>query len=208
MRNIRRDAESHLSEAEKAELKPVLEAKAAPAAPAAAGPERKFVKKWALDELVPMVESGLKERDYDRGRELFAATKCFSCHRFNNEGGGAGPDLSGIAGRFSARDLLESIVVPSKTISDQYQAITVATTDGKVVTGRVVNLNGDTMSINTDMLDPSLQTSINRKQIEEIKPSPISMMPEGLLNTLKKDEVLDLLAYVLSRGDRNAKMFK
>jgi hypothetical protein len=58
------------------------------------------------------------------------------------------------------------------------------------------------------MLDPNLQTSINRKQIEEIKPSPISMMPEGLLNTLKKDEVLDLLAYVLSRGDRKDKMFK
>ena len=67
--------------------------------------------------------SGLKGRDFDRGRALFAAAKCFACHRFNDEGGGLGPDLSGVAGRFSARDLLESIVVPSKTISDQYEAV-------------------------------------------------------------------------------------
>ena len=51
-------------------------------------------------------------------------------------------------------------------------------------------------------------TTVNRNQVEEIKPSPVSMMPEGLLNTLKEDEVLDLLAYVLSRGDRKDRMFK
>ena len=145
MKNIRRDAEANLSAAEKAELKPILEARPAPTAPSAAGPERKFVKKWSLDELVPMVESGLKGRDYDHGREMFGAAKCFSCHRFNNEGGGAGPDLSGVAGRFSARDLLESVVVPSKTISDQYQAVVIATTNGKIVTGRIVNLNGNNL---------------------------------------------------------------
>ena len=76
---------------------------------------------------MPLVETGLKDRDFDRGRVLFAAAKCFSCHRYNDEGGGLGPDLSGVAGRFSVRDLLESIVVPSKTISDQYEAVTIAT---------------------------------------------------------------------------------
>ncbi len=101
-----------------------------------------------------MVESGLKGRDYDRGHAMFAAAKCFSCHRFNNEGGGLGPDLSGVAGRFSVRDLLESVVVPNKTISDQYAAVVIATTDGRVVTGRIVNLHGDNMSICPDMLDP------------------------------------------------------
>ena len=199
---------ANLSEAEKAELKPILEARPAPTAPSAAGPERKFVKKWTLDELVPMVESGLKGRDYDRGRAMFAAAKCFSCHRFNNEGGGLGPDLSGVAGRFSARDLLESIVVPSKTISDQYQAVTIATTDGRVVTGRIVNLNGDNLMICPDMLDPSHMINVQRDEIEEMKPSPVSMMPEGLLDTLNRDEVLDLIAYLLSRGDRNDPMFK
>ncbi len=207
VRNIRRDAEANLSEADKERLKPILQARRS-SAPSAAATQRKLVKKWTLDELVPMVESGLKGRDYDRGHVLFAEAKCFSCHRFNNEGGGLGPDLSGVAGRFSVRDLLESMVVPSKTISDQYAAVMIATSSGRVVTGRIVNLSGNNLSICPDMLDPSRQINVRRDDIEEMKPSPVSMMPEGLLDTLHRDEVLDLVAYLLSRGDRNDPMFK
>ena len=76
------------------------------------------------------------------------------------------------------------------------------------ITGRVVNLNGDNMMINTNMLDPNAQVTINRGKIEESRPSPVSMMPEGLLSTLNQDEVLDLVAYLLSRGDRNSKLFQ
>jgi putative heme-binding domain-containing protein len=207
---IRDDAIATLDEAEKADLKPILEAPArAPKQAQPAAPPRPFVKEWTLDELVPIAEEGLKrKRDFDRGRSLFAAASCFSCHRFNNEGGAAGPDLTGVSGRFGVRDLLESIILPSKVISDQYEAIVVATTDGRVVTGRIMNLHGDGMVINTNMLDPSAQVSIDRTKIEEVKPSPTSMMPQGLLNTLDRDEVLDLLAYLLSRGDRDNPMFR
>ena len=62
--------------------------------------------------------------------------------------------------------------------------------------------------INTDMLDPNNMVSVKRHEIEEMKQSPVSMMPEGLLNTLDEDEVLDLMAYLLSRGDRQNPMFK
>jgi putative heme-binding domain-containing protein len=106
------------------------------------------------------------------------------------------------------RDLLESIVVPSKTISDQYQAVVIATTTGRIVTGRIVNLHGNNMSICEDMLNPGRMTNVPRDEIEEMKPSPVSQMPEGLLDTLHRDEVLDLMAYLLSRGDRNDPMFK
>ena len=157
---------------------------------------------WTLDELLPLGESGLKHSDFDKGRSLFGAASCAACHRFSNEGGASGPDLTGVAGRFSTRDLLESMVVPSKVISDQYEAITVATSDGKVVTGRIVNLHADVMSINTNMLDPNAQVSVDRRTIEETKPSSVSMMPDGLINTLQKDEVLDLMAYLLSGGNR------
>ena len=156
MTNIRRDAMANLERGREGRAQADPRGAGRPRRPRPPhGPERTFVKKWTLDELVPMVETGLKGRDYDRGRAMFAAAKCFSCHRFNNEGGGLGPDLSGVAGRFSARDLLESIVVPSKTISDQYEAVMIATTDGRVVTGRIVNLNGDNLMINPDMLDPN-----------------------------------------------------
>ena len=86
---------------------------------------------------------------------MFGEAKCFACHRFASEGGAFGPDLTALAGRFNAKDLIESIVEPSKVISDQYAAVNIVTTDGKVVSGRIINLFGDKMSVNTDMLDPN-----------------------------------------------------
>jgi len=70
-----------------------------------------------------------------------------------------------------------------------------------------VNFNGDTMKINTNMLNPDEQATIDRRQIEEMFPAKTSMMPAGLLNTLEENEILDLLAYVLSRADRGNPMF-
>ncbi len=208
IRQMKNAAVATLTPGEKVALKPILEAPAEATSPIAAQAPRPLVSAWKVEELAPVVEKGLKGRDFDRGRTLFAAANCFACHRYDNEGGSVGPDLTGVSGRFSPRDLLESIILPSKSVSDQYGAITIATTDGRVITGRIVNLNGDTLMINTDMLDPNAMTRVNRDQVEETRPSPVSMMPEGLLNTLKQDEILDLVAYVLSRGDRESVMFR
>ena len=209
-KQIKDAAIATLTDSEKADLKQILEAPPrTKAAVASIAPVRGFVKSWSVDELAPMVEASLKQkRDFDKGRTLFAAANCFSCHRYDNEGAAVGPDLTIVSGRYSPRDLLESIIVPSKVISDQYQAVIVETNDGKVVIGRIMNLHGDTMTINTDMLDPSAQVNVNRSKIEETRPSPVSMMPEGLLSTLNQDEIADLVAYLFSRGDREAKMFR
>ena len=133
---------------------------------------------------------------------------CFACHRFSNEGGALGPDLTGVAGRFSPRDLLESILDPNKEVSDQYAPIVVTTTEGEQVTGRIMNLAGDNLMINVNMFDPNEIESVDRTKVESIEPSKVSMMPEGLLHLLNKDEVLDLMAYLLSRGDSGHLMFK
>jgi putative heme-binding domain-containing protein len=208
LRIMKRDATATLSEKEKEDLKLILNAKPVSAAPIVGKP-RPVVRSYKLDELVGLVDKGLKgRRDFERGRRLFAEAKCFVCHRFDGEGGAMGPDLTGIAGRFSVRDLLESIVDPSKVISDQYAAVQITTTDGKVVVGRIVNLHGDNYSINTDMLDPNALRNVNRNRIGTMETSKVSMMPEGLLNVLKEDEVADLMAFLLSRGDKNHKMFK
>ena len=207
MRNIKTEAVANLSESERLALKPILEAQPTEGS-AIVAPPRPFVKKWTLEEVVPLVEKGLKGRDYDRGRTLFGAANCFACHRFNNEGGANGPDLTGLAGRFSARDLLESIVEPSKVISDQYASVVIRTKDGQVHTGRIVNLKVDTYLVNTDMLKPGVTEAIDRNNIDVMQPSKTSMMPAGLLDTLHDDEVLDLMAFLLSRGDRNSPMFQ
>ena len=62
--------------------------------------------------------------------------------------------------------------------------------------------------VNTDMLNPGGTVRVDRKLIESMKPSKLSMMPTGLLDTFKEDEVLDLMAYMFSRGDRKHSMFK
>jgi putative heme-binding domain-containing protein len=208
LRDMRADAIKTLSSSEKETLGNLLELPLRVNAPPTETAARPFVKDWKVEDLASKIDRGLAKRDFEKGRAMFAATSCFTCHRFDNEGGTVGPDLTGVAGRFSPRDLLESIILPSKSISDQYQGVVIATTDGRVVTGRIVNLNGDNMMVNTNMLDPNLQVQVNRRQIEEIKPSPVSMMPEGLVNSLKEDEILDLMAYLLSRGDRNNLMFR
>src|SRR5207253_10160867 len=100
------------------------------------------------------------------------------------------------------RDLLESIIEPSKVISDQYEATVITTTDGKLVEGRIVNMHGDTLHVLTDMFDPYKLTNINRKNIESMATSKVSMMPVGLIDNLNQEEIADLVAYLLSRGDR------
>jgi putative heme-binding domain-containing protein len=203
---MKSDAVATLTPKEKEELKPILEAAPSPRTKVASK-SRPFVKKWKIDELAPVVEKGLTKRDFDRGRKLFGEANCFACHRFDNEGGAQAPDLTVLAGRYSVRDLLEKVVDPNKFISDQYAAVIIATTDGKTVTGRIVNYDGDNMSVMTDMLDPNGLVNVNAKNVEAIEKSKVSMMPAGLLDTFKEDEVLDLVAYLLSRGDRKNKMF-
>jgi putative heme-binding domain-containing protein len=205
LRHMKEEAASHLTDDDKRALAEVLKDK-----PAASGPilpPRAVVKDYKLDELLPIVQDGLKQRNFERGRAMFAAAMCFRCHRFAGEGGSGGPDLTGIAGRFNAHDLLESIVEPSKVIADQYKASVFTLDDGREVAGRVVNLHGDGISIAANLLSPDDIVTINRHHIESIRPSPISPMPTGLLNTLSQDEVLDLIAFLFSGGDKNHKMF-
>jgi len=99
------------------------------------------------------------------------------------------------------------VVDPSKVVSDQYAAVIIRTLDGQVVTGRIVNLHGDVLHVNTDMLNPSGTVNVKRQDIDAMQPSKVSMMPAGLLDTLSTDEVQDLMAFLLSRGDREHAMF-
>jgi putative heme-binding domain-containing protein len=211
---IRNDAIDSLSDQEKKDLKAILEEKPPEKAPIT-GKVRPVVKNYKLDDLLPSLEKGLtKKRDFDKGRRYFAEARCFVCHRFDSEGGSMGPDLTGIAGRFGVKDLLTSIVEPSKEISDQYAAVEVTTNKGRKISGRIINLGQDRKTaeevfmINTNMEDPNAIATVKRKDVDEMKTSKLSMMPAGLLDGFKEEEIVDLMAYLLSRGDRKHKMFQ
>lgn len=162
---------------------------------------------WTLDELSAAAKTGMKKRSFDNGRKMFTAAACYTCHRFGNAGGMTGPDLTGAGGRYSPHDLLDNIINPSKVINEQFAPIIVTKNDGTVMSGVVVNLSGDGVTLNTDLTDPNQRVNVDRKEVKSIELSTVSPMPPMLLAMLKKDEILDLLAYVLSGGDKTNAMF-
>lgn len=202
---IRNDAVASLSDAEKAELATLLakqpEKKSALEAAASVLAGRTKMTPWTLEELTP-TDAEMKNRNFENGRKMFGAVGCFACHRFDNQGGMTGPDLSGAGGRYTPRDLLDQIINPSKEINEQFVPTVITSADGSQVTGTIVNLNNDIVKVNTDPTDPNQQVSIDRKRVTSIEPSKVSLMPPGLLNILTKDEVLDLVAYVLQARNR------
>lgn len=208
VQNIKQDAVDLLSASEGKALADVLNAKAVEDVAPAYDMNRKFVKDYTTDELVAELQKGLSGRDFARGKRVFATVACYSCHHFAGEGGAAGPDLTGVSGRFSFHDLIESVVAPSRTISDQYQSTIFVLKDGSDVAGRVANLAGETLMVVTDMLAPGDFKNVQRDQVESTRPSTVSPMPEGLLNGLSLDEIKDLVAYLQSGGDRNYEAFK
>jgi putative heme-binding domain-containing protein len=201
---IRNDALATLSEPEKQGLAELIARK----------PEKKSAlenlgavfagrtpTQWTLEELSSAASSGMKGRDFHQGRKMFGAAGCFVCHRFGNEGGMTGPDLTGAGGRYTPHDLLDQILNPSKEINEQFVPIVVTKSNGQEIIGTVVNLSGESVTLNTDPSDPNQRTSFARKDVVSIEPSKVSPMPPMLLNMLSKEEILDLTAYVLSSGD-------
>ncbi len=172
--------------------------------PKAVGPG----KEYTLDEIVSGAVTKLKGRDFNNGQKMFGAARCVVCHRFFGDGGATGPDLSQAAGRFQLKDLTEAIVDPSKVVSDQYRASIVQTKSGKVFTGKIVSETKDDITILVSPEDSTKVEVVKKSEIEELTPSLASVMPKDLLKELNENEVYDLLAYLLSRGDANHALFK
>lgn len=164
---------------------------------------RAFVKSWSVDDLVDLISPAKHQPNYANGKAMFAAAQCYKCHRMGLQGGILGPDLTSAGGKFNARDMLTSIIEPSRVISDQYGATQFLTEDGKIVTGRVVNMRDGSLTVMTNMLAPSSTTTVHRDEVIETAEATVSMMPSGLLDTLTAVEIADLVAYLRAGGNAN-----
>ena len=176
----------------------------APELPKPVGPG----KDYTLDELVTLSQTQMRGRDFKNGETMYKAARCVVCHRFAGDGGSTGHDLTQAAGRFTFKDLAESIIDPSKVVSDQYKTTVVTTHGGKTHTGRIVNVTNDSITILVDPEDSTKIVTVKKTDIEEQHLSPISLMPKDLLKPLNETEVLDLMAYILSRGNAKDPMFR
>jgi putative membrane-bound dehydrogenase-like protein len=135
----------------------------------------------------------------DHGKAILAAslkaeTQCLKCHVVNGTGGKIGPDLSAIGKKGSKEDLYNSLLVPSKAIADQFLSWKVDTDDGLSIVGLLVGETETEMTIRDangkDYKFPIKGTE-RKKQL-------VSLMPEGLLNTLTEDELVDLVEYLFT----------
>ena len=208
LENIRNEALANVvaDDAERTALNE-LSKKAPPAAPANLVAPRGPGKNYSTDDVVALAKDGLHARNFEQGRAMFASTLCINCHHFGGEGGNVGPDITGAGSRYTLRDLVENIVEPSRVISDQYGTEQLEMKDGGLVVGRVVVEENGKLFVMTSALAPDTQTAVNASDIKSRKPFNISMMPPGLINALNKEEMLDLLAYVLSAGNPKDKAF-
>jgi putative membrane-bound dehydrogenase-like protein len=135
----------------------------------------------------------LKKADIRNGRLIFSRT-CQQCHRLYGEGNSIGPDLTG-SNRANLDYLLSNLVDPSAEVAQDYRMSTVTTLRGRVLTGIVVERSATRVIVQT----ATERIVLSRKDIETIKDSPLSMMPEGILESLTREQVRDLIAYLAAK---------
>jgi putative heme-binding domain-containing protein len=154
------------------------------------GPEKQALMARLKSQLSPSV---LAAADPGRGRVVFNKV-CASCHTLYGQGGQVGPDLTG-AGRDNLDYLLENIVDPSATVSADFRMVVVAMDDGRVLNGIVKSRNDRTLTL--QMQNEVLV--LDQGEVEGLKPTSSSLMPEGMLDALSPAEVRDLFAYLMGR---------
>jgi putative membrane-bound dehydrogenase-like protein len=133
--------------------------------------------------------------DPAHGKLIFTKT-CAICHTLFGEGAKIGPDLTG-ADRKNTAAILGDIIDPSAVIRKEYIAQVVLTTNGRILNGLVVEETPKTVTL---VDAKSERTVLAREDVEEMKPSPQSLMPEKLLDTLGEQEIRDLFAYLQGDG--------
>ena len=177
-----------------------------PGAKPAAG-SRKFVKMWAMEDFKGAFDAPLKGRSFDRGKELFQVAGCIQCHNIQGTGGNVGADLSKAGEEYPGAELLRQVLDPSAKIKDDFRVVAVFLKNDERVKGMIVKRDGDTIQLAENLQAPTKTMEIKKADIARVTPSDVSPMPTGLLVMLTRDEILDLLAYIASRGDKNHRAF-
>jgi putative heme-binding domain-containing protein len=135
--------------------------------------------------------TALAGAELSRGRAVYDRT-CASCHKLHGYGGEIGPDLTG-AGRDNLTYLLENLVDPSASVSADFRMVVVAMKDGRVFNGLARAQTARTLTLQTQ----TEAVVLDRQEIEDVRSSPLSLMPEGLLDSLTESESRDLVSYLM-----------
>ena len=164
---------------------------------------------WKLDDLAGLIRPLSQGRSFDVGKTAFTVANCVGCHQLSGEGKQFGPDLSKLdTKKFTPEQILRSMLEPSVEINEEFQTVSFVLESGKLITGLVVEETATVVKVVVDPLAKTVPVAIQKTEIDQRSKSPVSIMPKGLLSKLTREEILDLLAYVYARGDKNNMLFQ
>ena len=171
----------------------------------------RFVKDWKLADLEPRLAEVGRARSYEGARTALLTAQCVHCHRVSHDpafpNSVIGPELLAVGARFSRRDLLFHILEPSAVIDEKFRQTRLLLKDGDDVSGMVEREADGKLFVRPSPLEEKLievaVTNIRERRLSEVSP-----MPSGLLNSLRLDQILDLLAYLEAAGDPKHRDFQ
>ncbi len=195
--------------AEKSEPAASPPAAAAPAPSTGSGPSA-FNREWTMADLLPAVENLGTGRDFRQGGRTFRDAGCGICHAFSTyfQGGGLAPDLTGVGSKYPRDFILQSILEPSASINGQFYATLFKLKGGRSIQGTIVGFENGTYKVVVSVANPDATIDIKEADVASQAESPVSPMPPGLLNGFTREQIIDLFAFLDSRGDSEADVFK
>jgi putative heme-binding domain-containing protein len=166
-------------------------------------------KEWKYEELEPVAKT-LAGRSFANGKQMFKVAACISCHKFGGQGPATefGPDLTKLDPKWDSAEVLKHILDPALKIDEKYRVYQFDLSSGKSVTGMIVEETKDVVKVIENPLASARPLVLKKSNIDNRTQSKNSLMPRGALDKLTKDEVLDLLAYVVSKADPKHKVFQ
>lgn len=153
-----------------------------------AAEKRELIEKYKSD----LTSEVLAKANLSEGRFLFQKT-CANCHVLYGVGRKLGPDITG-SNRKNIDYLLENLVDPSASVGADFRAVIASLESGRILTGVISEQNERTIILQTAQ-EP---ITLDRKEIEELKATTLSVMPDGLLQNFTADQIRDLVGYLMS----------
>jgi putative heme-binding domain-containing protein len=138
---------------------------------------------------------------------MFKVASCVGCHVMEGQGTAIGPDLTKIEPPYKSEELLEHILEPSKKIDEKWRSYAFVMDSGIVVTGLIVKETPEAYEVAENPLAGAAPKVLLKAEIEQKQVSAVSLMPKGALDPLSREEVVDLLAYLLSKGNANDPLY-
>jgi len=169
--------------------------------------DRRPRTEWKYDDLAGPA-SQLVGRSHGNGKQIFSVAGCVACHKLEGVGTQLGPNLTELDPKWTSLEILGELIDPSKRINEKFQSHIFQLDSGKVVTGLIVEETPDVIKVVENPLASATPTEIKPAEIEVRQKSPASIMPKGLLDKLSREEILDLVSYILAKGSAEHEVYK